>query len=170
MNRKGITLIELLVVISVIGILAIALGFSFQGWKGRYQVEGAAKTLYSDLMTARTLAMQRNSTYLAALTATSYQVARDANGNLGIDAGEAIPGYTAAKATGYTITGAPVTLAFSDRGIISTVAGGALQPIDPLTPLTLNLVSTSNPDYDCIVINATKIDLGKFSGGACGVQ
>ena len=57
MSERGVTLVELIVVISVIGILAIALGFSYVGWQGAYRVEKTTKELYTDLMDARSRAM-----------------------------------------------------------------------------------------------------------------
>ncbi len=60
MKEDGVTLIELIVVVSVIGILVVALGFTFQGWMGRYKVESQMKEMYIDLMNARARAMQRN--------------------------------------------------------------------------------------------------------------
>ena len=38
-NNKGVTLVELLIVFSIIAILVLALGFSYQGWMARYKVD-----------------------------------------------------------------------------------------------------------------------------------
>jgi prepilin-type N-terminal cleavage/methylation domain-containing protein len=74
---KGITLIELVTVISIIGVLAIALGFEFKGWIDRYRVEVQINELYVDLMNARMRAMQRNRAHFVSLAQTEYTVQED---------------------------------------------------------------------------------------------
>ena len=59
-NKRGLTLIELIVVISIIGSLAMVLGFSYVDWMGKYKVEKATKELYTDLMNVRFMSMTRN--------------------------------------------------------------------------------------------------------------
>ena len=81
MNNRGITLIELIVVISIIGILAVALGFTFQGWMGGYRIESQTKEMYVDLMNARARAMQRNRSHFVVVTANDYQIFEDTNEN-----------------------------------------------------------------------------------------
>jgi prepilin-type N-terminal cleavage/methylation domain-containing protein len=165
MNEKGVTLVELMVTIAVISILVVALGFTYEGWQGRYKVESATRTLYADMMSARTLAMQMNATYLLDIAATSYRIGRDGNGNLAIDAGEFLPSFTTPKETGYSINGAPVTLAFLARGTIAKVSSGTIQSIS--IPETLNLVSTADPDADCVIVYATQVHMGKMKAGVC---
>ncbi len=162
-NKNGVTLIELIVVVSVIGILVIALGFSFQGWMGKYRVENQIKQIYTDIMNARASAMQRNRAFFADFpTTTSYRIREDTNeDNLPlVVAGDTIlPTYP--KTVEYAVTWAGGTISLDTKGIV--------QP--SLTPLgaTLCVVTTNNPDYDCIVIAQTRINMGKLTniGGAC---
>lgn len=162
-NKNGVTLIELIVVVSVIGILVIALGFSFQGWMGKYRVENQIKQIYTDIMNARSSAMQRNRTFFADFpSTTSYRIREDTNeDNLPlVVAGDTIlPTYP--KTVEYAVTWAGGTISLDTKGIVQPSA----------TPLgaTLCVVSTNDPDYDCIVIAQTRINMGKLTniGGAC---
>jgi len=163
MKNKGITLIELIVVVSVIGILVIALGFSFQGWMGKYKVESQIKEMYVDLMNARARAMQRNRVHFVDLPSAQpkqYTIYEDTNtapdGNGTLEA--ASDTQVLQKTTDYTIVPA---LAFGDtrfnfnkNGLVSHNG-------------SIRLSSTVTPDYDCIVLFTTRINMGKWNGTDC---
>jgi prepilin-type N-terminal cleavage/methylation domain-containing protein len=178
MRDRGVTLVELLVVIAIVGILVIALGFSYQGWQGAYKVEKATKDIYTDLMDARTRAMTQGRAYFVDFpAATMYRMSMDdSNGVAKINNGDGVfqpqanPAVVTAntdttlptfpKTVEYTITwNAGGTITLNQRGIIST-------------PGTICLTTTAAPDYDCIVISQTRINMGRLTtqisaGGAC---
>ncbi|MHB8880586.1 MAG: prepilin-type N-terminal cleavage/methylation domain-containing protein [Thermodesulfovibrionales bacterium] len=79
MNSRGMTLLELMVVIAVVGILLVALGISYFGWKGRYDVERTIKGLYSSMSDARTRSLQTNRTFFVDFSANGqlYRVTDD---------------------------------------------------------------------------------------------
>ena len=177
MKNNGVTLTELLVVIAIVGILVVALGFSFQDWIGRYKVEAQTKQIYFDLMDARARAMQFNRIYLADFpTTTSYRVGEDTNESGAIDAGEPLPTFP--KTSEYvlnvferddaTLITAPriitnVRINFDKRGLITSTGAAVL--FNPATPTTgiISLTSTVGPDYDCIVISSTRINIGRWN-------
>ncbi|SPQ00574.1 hypothetical protein NBG4_280011 [Candidatus Sulfobium mesophilum] len=186
-NCRGVTLIELLVVITIVGLVIIAVGFEYSGWQGRYRIESQVKQLHSDLMNARARAMERKRAHFISFPAiNSYTLVEDTNENnaynVGVDA--ALASYpklteygmsatietlnndgTIAAVTAATLT--DVVVNFGIRGLISS----ATLNIDPATPKkrgVIHITSTANPDYDCIIIEQTRIITGQTnSGGEC---
>jgi prepilin-type N-terminal cleavage/methylation domain-containing protein len=158
MKEDGVTLIELIVVVSVIAVLVFALGFTFQTWMGGYNIESQVKQLHVDLMNARARAMQRNRCHFVVVTANNYQIFEDANENCVYDVGTdtALTAFTSPKTLTYTSNWiGRVTM--DTRGIVS----------NNVTPLDATIqfnIGTNTPDYDCIVLFATRINMGKWNG------
>ncbi len=176
MNNKGITLIELIIVISIIGILAVALGFSFHGWMGGYKVESQIKEMYVDLINARARAMQRNRAHFVRLNnSNSYSIYEDdsdgtnkvpdGDGTLqtgtGSSADTQLPSFP--KTVEYNIDWnnsaitTPANLTFNTRGTTTT-----LGTISVFIDRDGDGEKDFEPDYDCIVISATRINIGKL--------
>jgi len=175
MNNKGITLIELIIVISIIGILVVALGFSFQGWIGGYNVERGIKEMYIDLMNARARAMQKNRVHFVSLVTTQYTVQEDISpwpdGDGLLTAGDNT------RPTGYTDP-IPLLQKNLDSRYPITWSDIADLQIDftkkGLSNDTKTICSNTkaDADYNCIEISASRINLGKLTtkipdGGAC---
>jgi prepilin-type N-terminal cleavage/methylation domain-containing protein len=184
MNNRGVTLIELMVVVAIVGILIIALAFSYQGWQGRYKVEGATRNLYTDLMNARAQAMQRATTFFVDFpSTTTYRMSIDdsngtdkthgGDGTFQPQADDAAPTIDTdttqptfrKNVTPYTISGG-VLLTFDSKGLMYSGSPAVLIA----NPLTISLTSTANPDYDCVRIESTRINAGQMQGGVCNVK
>lgn len=165
MNNKGFTLIELLVVVTIISVLAIALGFSFQGWIGGYRIESQTKDLYADMMAARVSAMQRNRSHFVVVESDAirgqYRIFEDANGNGVYDEGseDNMQKFTNPKILDYPLLCTAADLCTVDNGTVSFNTKGIVSP-----NATIHLdKGSNNPDYDCIVLFATRINMGKWN-------
>jgi prepilin-type N-terminal cleavage/methylation domain-containing protein len=77
--NSGITLVELMIVMSIVAILAVALGIEYSGWMGRYKVEKTIKDMHGDLMSARLKAMQMNRVFFFDVSPNGkyYRVSQD---------------------------------------------------------------------------------------------
>lgn len=151
----GVTLIELIIVISIIGVLVFTLGFSFQDWNAAYKIESQIKEMHSDLMHARVTAMCKKRAHFVKLEATRYTIYEDTNpmpdGNNTLET--AIDTLVSQKTPDYTIE---FSLGFGDTQFRFDKDGSSSRNG------RIRLVSTASPDYDCIVLFSTRINLGKW--------
>jgi prepilin-type N-terminal cleavage/methylation domain-containing protein len=159
-NSRGLTLVELLSTVMIIGILGVTLGFAYVGWMSSYKVEKQIKEIYADLMTARLMAVQRNRSYFADFTGrTTYRIVEDTNENSAINVGHGdtvLPSFpkTVEYDNNANGSGIPLSIKFNTRGLMS-----------PLR--TIWITHSADPDFDCIVISMTRINMGLMSGGSC---
>ncbi len=182
MKDKGFTLIELLVVVSIIGILVAAFGIGFQGWRGSYNMESQVKTMYTDLVYARARAMDVNRYQFVLLVGNnSYSLYDDTNpppdGNMTLETGAdkllfskpLTPGLTS---VGYVFnwTGPGNQITFSTKGLVSpsgqtlwfdTVPAQSACCASNTCSLSVSL-QCINPDYNCIYLDQTRINMGKW--------
>jgi Tfp pilus assembly protein FimT len=182
----GITLVELLVVVSIVAILAVVLGYNYSGWSARYKVESQVRQLYSDLVGARVRAMQRGMTVFADFPDSAhYRVIDDTNGNAVVDTSPTdtlLTGYP--KAVNYALNAATVDDSASPPTVTSQAIGSVVISFDKKGLLScptlftlgtqtrgvISFTSTASPDYDCIIISQTMIDMGQMSGGVCNAK
>lgn len=169
MNTKGFTLIELMVVVSVIAILSMLLGSSLHGSIGSGRMESEVKELQTDLMQARMRAVHRNHLYFVQIdsAAGTYQITEDTNDSGVSDAGDT-NFFSTPKPLADTVawTGAwDGNLRMDTRGMISAALG-----FPPNIQFVQGWSSGKAPDYDCLLVSSTMVNIGKINGGACVVK
>ncbi len=187
-NTRGMTLIQLTVVVAVVGVLAIALGFQFTGWLGNYRVESQLKELHLDLMNARVRAMKRNRVHFVNFPGiaicppgavdcyTTYEddsdgatKVADGDGVFQPGAGNAadteLPSFPKIVDYNVNLVGTASTITFDRRGFIWD--DNIPSTIGPINNVIIRITSNVTPDYDCLVLSPTRINLGQWNGANC---
>jgi Tfp pilus assembly protein FimT len=155
-EESGVTLTELLIIVSIVGILAVALGFSFQGWMGNYRIESGLKEIYADIMDVRTRAMTQNRMHFIVINSGNYALYEDTNDNNTADPGA---GDTLLKTTTLKYNaGWTGTITFNTKGL--TTSSTAIS-------IPITLPSGASPDFDCILVYQSRVGMGKMSGANC---
>jgi type IV fimbrial biogenesis protein FimT len=157
-NADGLSLVEMLIVIAIAGILIAIATIQFGQWNRKYNIEREIKELYSDLMNARSLAMNRNRFHFVSLAANQYTIRDDSNDN-GVN--ESADALVLQKNTINSIVwnGTGSNINFDKKGFARNER-------------TICIFSNVSPGYDCIVVSETRINMGRIQnqGGACATD
>lgn len=152
-DREGFSLYEILIALSIVGILLVAVGGSFQGWMAKHRVVASTQQLFADIIDARSKAMQRSRGTFVVLGTSSYSTFEDTSpapdGNMLLEAADRrMASGTSLYA--YVTEPAGVTQFRFDRSGFSSFTG------------FIRLDSTLSPDVDCISIGPTRVKLGRY--------
>jgi Tfp pilus assembly protein FimT len=156
---QGATLIELAVVLSAAVILTAGLGFYFQGWTDDCRMEGEVKEMYVDFLRARARALERNRNHFFVVKDDGYQIYEDTNDNARYDA-------DADKIAFFTNPKTPA-MPYSWKGVFTIDTNGLARADSGLSETVRFNPGSKNLDRDCIVVWATRINMGKWDGEHC---
>ena len=152
-GRSGFTLLEIMIVIAIVGIIAMIAASNFRGMMEKYRVEGETKQMFADLMDAHGRAMQRNRVFHVQITADGYKIIEDTDpapdGDSNLTGSDAQVASVNVKHT-ITPTGGLSDFRFNRNGIASVTG-------------SIRFSSTTQSDYDCITVNATRIKMGQYN-------
>ncbi len=153
----GFTMLELLVVIAIVGVLVAMAVINYENLSRKAKIESEIKTLYSDLMKQRALAIARSRNVGIRLhTATQYSEIDDRNedGDFG-DTGEAILKEPLKNSIMWR-SQVPDNddIVFSSSGITTDTG-------------TISIQNNVGAEYDCIVIHFARTNIGRLNNGQC---
>ena len=168
MKLHGFTIIELVVVLAIGGLLVTIATLSFRSMTTKSNLESQIKQMYSDLMTARIEAMDRNTYHFVTLNANQYTVTEDTvgnctNSNCVYVAGNDPPPYQPPPMINAILwnsgngpaTPSNVEIIFDNRGLVQVTTG------------TISISDNVGAAYDCILIETTRTSIGAMSRGSC---
>ena len=155
----GFTLVELMVILILMGIMFSIGGLNFNNWQRKSHIERQARETISDLNAARTDSIFRKQRHSIVINsgATGYVFKRYSSLDENRLAGTVIMTKTAryqfAKAAG--TSAANRIFEFDLQGFTTDWDSIRINPVD------------SGAAFDCIVIAASRTNIGKMEGGSC---
>ena len=149
-KSNGFTLVELMAVIAIMAILLAIAGIAGKRWMDQYYAESEVKTMHTDLLQTRAKAMGQNLQYLVAVGPGSYQI--------GFISDSGATTWQTPITLQYPISSptSSMTLTFDTKGLLST----------HVSAIQFN-TGTGKPEYDCLELYETRINIGRMNGTTC---
>lgn len=152
-GQHGFTLLELIVVVAILTAIFTIATLNFMRMSQKYRVESSVKEFYATLMRARSDAALTNIPSTVRISAQEVAVLRDTNE----DGDTADGGESMSRSyRPFTLTGNG-DVVFDRRGFASR----------NLTIRISDYPEQAGPVMDCIVVSATRINMGKWDGINC---
>lgn len=161
MKRNGFSLVELMVVIAIIGTLIAIGGLTYSSLTRKTMIENQVKTMYSDLMAARSEALYRKTYRYVTVTAGQFSVYTSSVLRATPPSSGPIVQKTLKQPIASNNTD---SIYFEPRGTANTTSA------DITATQKAICVAPNDPSrLTSIVISATSIQMGKINaGGECG--
>jgi prepilin-type N-terminal cleavage/methylation domain-containing protein len=178
MKQDGFSLIELLTVMIILGIVAGLGTVSFTGWVRKYNLENQVKEIYADLQSVRLKAMDQNRSQFLTLAASRLRAYEDTSpapwgdGNLTVGSDAPLCIWSRETEGSDPNCSGGTSLSFKDLKYPVTWNGSGTLDFNARglgnSSCTICIYSSVNPSYDCLVVSATRIRMGKLTTqGVC---
>lgn len=155
MNRRGFTMVEMLIVMAIIAILLAFSTIAFNNWVNRNKVETQFKTMYADLMAARSQALyNKNGTGKSVIiTNSAFNVYATTDTTVA-------PVLT--KVLKVPVTPANTQIDFNPAGVAKLNG-------DDTVRFAYVCVQTNATSaiFNSLIISNTRIQMSTLSGGVC---
>ena len=149
-------------------ILFALAGIQYSVWMKRYNVEREIRDLHADLMNARVRAIGKNRLHFVTIAADKYTIYEDTYD-------DALSAYTqdGDGTLQATVPGDTVILQKrTDNVVVPSLGLGKTTFYFDNNGLSsrkghIRLSSDVRADYDCIILSATRINVGQWNGSSC---
>jgi Tfp pilus assembly protein FimT len=136
----------------------------------RARADNLTQTLYSNIAEARQRAIQRNLPYLIEIKNKSLKTYEDKDSDGTTDSTELITLLSADKLN-YDLAGNVGGTAISSSALLATAnRKGFLQPTATIYLVELNTTTLVESRNNCVVVDFTRVSIGKYNGTNCVVQ
>lgn len=149
-GQEGFTLVEILMVTIIAGILLTMATLQFNRYTVKTAIESQTKAMYGDLVTVRSQALFEKRRRAVKITSTTFTVYSS-----GVASGK--PVYRKTLQYPVVFSAVPDPIVFSGRGIVEGGTSGGIC-VEP---------AGNAGAVDSLVVNATRIQIGKRNGTSC---